>query len=204
MSPPEFQAALKFRLLIPQYTHGFNCCHKNCGKPIDVYGYHALVCRGHFLPRHNLVRDALFDLAVKAGLAPVKDASVTCLGLKSGNLTAFRPADLLISGDDFNQDCMDITVVSPLVSTNQPKIIVGNKASIAEKSKISKHLLPCEQSGFGFKAFAIDIFGILANDSKIFLQRLINLLVTASDYPQYLADSICSRRISFAVQLGVY
>jgi hypothetical protein len=66
-----------------------------------------------------------------------------------------------------------------------------------------KHSKACEESGFGFKAFALDIFGNLASDAKAFLNRLINAFMTEADYPQHLAASICSRRVSIAVQLGV-
>ena len=133
MTPLEFQAAVCFRLLIPQFVEDSVCCQKGCGATVDIFGYHALVCRGHLLPRHNLVRDALFDLCLKAGFSPIKDARVTCLGYRSGQLAAFRPADLLISGDDFNQDCVDVTVVSPLVTNNQPEVQVGKKAEEAEE-----------------------------------------------------------------------
>jgi hypothetical protein len=79
MTPLEFQAAMSFRLLMPQFEQDSICCQKHCGAKLDVFGYHALVCKSHFLHRHNLVRDALFDLTLKARFAPMKDAPVTCL-----------------------------------------------------------------------------------------------------------------------------
>jgi ubiquitin carboxyl-terminal hydrolase 44/49 len=203
MTPLEFQAAVSFRLLMPQFEPGWKCCQNRCGANLDVFGYHALVCRGHFLPRHNLVRDALFDLTLKARFAPVKDAPVTCLGYRSGQPTAFRPADLLVAGDDFDRDCLDVTVVSPLVTGNQPEVVVGKKAAEAQRMKIRKHQEACEASGFGFKAFAVDVFGVLAEDSSRFMSRVCQRLIREADYPSFMASAICYRKISFAVQLGV-
>jgi hypothetical protein len=203
MTPLEFQAAMSFRLLMPQFESGSMCCQKSCVAALDVFGYHALVCRGHFLPRHNLVRDALFDLTLKARFAPQKDAPVTCLGFRSGQAAAFRPADLLVAGDDFDQDCVDVTVVSPLVTNNQPEVVVGKKAEEAEKKKYQKHQEACENAGFGFKAFAMDVFGVLAEQSLKFLKRVCSKLMREADYPKYMASAICYRRISFSVQLGV-
>ena len=81
MTALEFQAAVSFRLLMPQFAPGSMCHHQwECSAAMDVYGYHSLVCRG---TGHNLVRDALFDLMVKARFNPVKDAPVCCLGHRS-------------------------------------------------------------------------------------------------------------------------
>ena len=170
---------------------------------MDIYGYHALVCKGHLLPRHNIVRDALFYLCQKACFSPIKDAKVTCLGYRSGQPSAFRPADLLIAGDDFDQDCLDVTVVSPIITNNQPEIVVGKKAGEAQKKKYQKHLIACESAGFGFKAFALDVFGIMAGEAKRFTHRLCSTMMRVADFPEYMAHAIVYRRISFSVQLGV-
>jgi hypothetical protein len=114
MTPLEFQAAISYRLLMPQIIHNSKCNQHLCRSYMDQYGYHALVCSGHLLPRHNTIRDALFDPMLKARFSPVEDAPVTCLGHRNGNLIAFKPADILMSGDDFEYDYVDITCVSPI------------------------------------------------------------------------------------------
>jgi hypothetical protein len=203
MTPLEFQAAIKFRLLMPQFLKNSFCAQNSCHSAMDIYGYHSLVCRGHLLARHNLVRDALFDLTQKTCFAPEKNANVCCLGFRANQPTLLRPADLLVEGDSYAQDCIDITVVSPIVTSNQGLIKVGDKAKEAEKNKIKKHEEACFHSGFGFKPFAMDIFGVLAPKSVCFLVRIVNKLIHLYDYPRYLASAIVYRRISFAVQLGV-
>jgi hypothetical protein len=203
MTRLEFQMAVCIRLLMKQFGPGATCQQNRCGMRMDEYGYHALVCRGHMLPRHNLVRDALFDLLQKARFHPVKDAPVTCLGYRRGQPTHFRPADLLIAGDDYERDCVDVTVVSPLVSGNQPAVVVGAKAERESRNKHAKHQVACEEAGFGFRAFAIDVFGVPSQESLKFLQRVSSKLVREADYPAYMASAIVCRRVSIAVQIGV-
>ena len=203
MTSLEFQAAASFRLMLPQFPPGCFCTQKTCIAAMDVFGYHSLVCRGHLLARHNAVRDALHDLMVRARFNPVKDAPVTCLGYQSGRPAALRPADILMAGDDFDHDCVDVTVVSPLVTNNQRAVKVGKTAREAEDMKVRKHRVACEQAGFGFKPFAVDVFGVLAPDSAKLLDRVQSRMARETCCDEYKAAAICDRRISFAVQLGV-
>jgi hypothetical protein len=204
MSPLEFQSAASLRLLIPQFEVDAKCRQHKCTATMDIYGYHALVCRGHLTLRHNTVRDALYDLLLKARFSPEKDAPVYCFGYRSGGRSAiYRPADILMAGDDFDRDCVDITVVSPLVTSNQSRVVVGKAAEEAESRKVTKHRVPCEQAGFGFKPFAVDVFGVMSKSAYKFLQRVCSKLVREVGYSQHLAWSICVRKISFSVQLGV-
>jgi hypothetical protein len=112
MNALEFQAAMALRLLMPLFPCEKECLAQSCTRPMDIYGYHALACHGKLMiNRHNLLRDALYDLCSMARFHPVKDADVHCLGTRNNGTSAtFRPADLLIAGDDFHQDCVDVTV----------------------------------------------------------------------------------------------
>ena len=71
------------------------------------------------------------------------------------------------------------------------------------KKKYTKHLAARESAGYGFKAFAIDVFGVMAKESSKLLQRIISKLVREMSYPVYRATALVLRRVSFAVQLGV-
>jgi hypothetical protein len=58
-----------------------------CGKDADQYGYHNVTCKGTCNAnheRHQTVVRAINDLAMVAGLHPVIDAPVKCLGVKNG------------------------------------------------------------------------------------------------------------------------
>jgi len=203
MTPMEFQAALCMRLLIPQFNLGSTCELNTCTKHMDRYGYHALVCRGHMSDRHDIVRNSLIDLMRLAGFNPIREAGVTCLGTQSNRPTLFRPADILCSGDDFDKDCVDVTVVSPLTSNNQNVVKPGFKAQKAESLKIKKHMLACEEAGYGFKPFAVDIFGIMADETKVLFRRVINSIARRCGYETWKAQTIAKRKLSIAIQIGL-
>ena len=58
--------------------------------------------------------------------------------------------------------------------------------------------------GYGFKAFALDVFGVLGRDSKRLLDRVCKRIVReTAGYEEYKATAICCRRISMAVQQGI-
>ena len=107
-----------------------------------------------------------------------------------------------MAGDDFDRDCVDVTVVSPL-TTNQREVEVGKAAQRAEDRKISKHRAACEAAGLGFKAFAVDVFGVMGRASRRLLQRIRNRIVRETCCAEYKATAICLRRMSMSVQLGV-
>ena len=73
----------------------------------------------------------------------------------------------------------------------------------AESRKFEKHFLACEAAGFGFHAFAIDVFGVMGPKSKLLFNRVIEKMIRETCCAKYKAKAICQRRISMAVQLGV-
>ena len=208
MSAPEFQAALCFRLLLPQYPSSEEIQCRNCAAVMDPYGFHSILCKekAHFLTRHNSVRNALFDLLYLARFNPKKDAPVTCLRIDpdTQSSTGLRPADLLIDGDDFSKECVDVCVVAPFLSASLPNTFhVGRRAEVAQKGKYDKHLHACHASGLGFRAFALDAFGVPASDAASLLDRIRDRLVRECDYGVEMATGIVYRKISISVQRAV-
>ena len=90
-----------------------------------------------------------------------------------------------------------------MVTNNQPVVEVGKKAQEAEDRKVRKHGAACEAAGYGFKAFALDVFGVLGRGSKRLLDRVCKRIVRETGYEEYKATAICYRRISMAVQQGI-
>ena len=117
-------------------------------------------------------------------------------------MTNFRPADVLLNWDR-PQTCVDVTIVSPIKSIRPATFVPGLAARAAQDVKYAKHADVCGASGYGFKAFAADAFGVLAPDARQMLLRIASLLQITKMYPEYLARQIVFRRISFAIQLGV-
>ena len=81
--------------------------------------------------------------------------------------------------------------------------VVGETTVQAEDAKCRKHLLPCEDHGYGFQPFAMDVFGVVGPQSTDLLKRFCHSYQAAKGISKSLAYSICFRRVSFSVQLGV-
>jgi hypothetical protein len=200
MSNREFHTVCKMQLLIPIMKGGI-CIE--CGKLADPNGYHHVTCTGtcnlnH--SRHQEVVHAYKDLSVVAGLHPVMDAPVRCLGVTNG---VIRPADLLIDGDDNIRMCLDITIVSPFLSSAPRPLQVGKAAKDAEQKKYKKNAGPCELASFDFRACAADVLGVIPDTSYSFIKRLAGAYSARSGKPYADCLSICCRRICFSIRLGV-
>ena len=105
----EFVLVLKYRLGMHVYDREGPC--PACLRFSDALGDHALCCGtgGERISRHNNLRDALFDTAVSAGLAPVKEGRFLIPGADR------RPADVLLPSWAGGRDAaLDVTVVNSL------------------------------------------------------------------------------------------
>ena len=82
-----------------------------CGAFSDSHGNHAISCAmaGERIARHNHLRDAIFQMAQSANLAPLKEGRAILPG------TEERPADVLIPKWSGGKDtAYDVTAVNPL------------------------------------------------------------------------------------------
>ncbi|XP_026399742.1 uncharacterized protein LOC113295625 [Papaver somniferum] len=93
IGPRQFRAVVCYRLGIPLFVEGVLC--SCCNKSMDIFGDHALHCakdvRIKF--RHDVVRDAVFDVCYRACVPARKEAP---LGLLSDDNKDLRPADILM------------------------------------------------------------------------------------------------------------
>mgnify|MGYP000193649203 FL=1 len=201
MTDSEFHTTCRLQLLLP-IMEGGTCLE--CGNFSDMFGYHCLThngstCNGNHT-RHQTVVRAYHDLAIVAGMHPVMDAPVKCLGENNGVL---RPADLLVDGDNNARMCVDITVVSPfLVAASRP-FQIGKAGKDAEVKKYKKHLEPCESNSYDFWACASDVLGLIPETSYSFIKRLAKAYSSRSGKPYADCLSICCRRICFSIRLAV-
>jgi hypothetical protein len=202
MNPKEYRAALALRLLIPILPNPMPCPAERCKCTLDRYGYHTLACNGVGnlrKRRHDIVRDALFDIALAADFRPRKDADIQVPDDRGHML---RPGDLVVEGDDYLQTCVDVTVVAP-IKKKIPHSAVGVDVQLAEDYKIAKNFLACERSHFGFLPFAVDVFGGVGSKSEAFLRRLSFAWAAVSAFPISYISSLSKRKVSFAIQLGI-
>ena len=110
---------------------------------------------GERISKHNHVRDALFQVAVQAGLGPSKEPD----GLLPGSDD--RPADILIPFWTQGKDtAIDVTVVNPLQSALVVRSSQGDSAvTHAYNVKVRNYRERCAREGIAFLPMAVDSFG---------------------------------------------
>jgi hypothetical protein len=64
-------------------------------------------------------------------------------------------------------------------------------------------LSACELSGYGFRAFATNICGIISPSSNVLLKHIASAYAVLSNRPYSYALNICKRRVNFAIQKGL-
>ncbi len=207
----EFRAALWLRLLIRFADKERDCPNGGrCRFKLDPFGYHALSCIGtnsQTFARHKLLQQSLYGFGHAAGVNIKEDGPVTCLGetRRNGAISRQRPADLLIE-EGAVHTCIDVTVVSPLSAAKsktqegkQLRALVNKTAA----DKCSKHKPPCHSAGKEFIAFAVDVCGMVEDSGARWLENLATFYSkrTSRSFPYAL--SLCRRRVSLAIQLGV-
>ena len=156
LRPQEFRYSVLYRLGAPIYPSIGPC--SACQKPSDRYGDHALVCAnaGERIARHNNLRDALFQAAASANLAPRKEEQA----LLPGNNA--KPADVLIPHWTGGRDtALDVVVSSPLLADRVARSAdtPGHTLTLAFNRKCSQSLQACEREGIVFIPISVETLG---------------------------------------------
>ena len=156
MRGPEFVTAVKFRLGMQIYDEAGKC--PSCGKESDQLGDHGMVCGtgGERISRHNAFRDALFDTAASAGLAPLKEERA----LLPGNNR--RPADILIRHWCGGRDAaLDVTITHPLKNDTRAGAAAtpGHAATVTYDSKMRGAAELCRAEGLAFIPIVAESLG---------------------------------------------
>ncbi|XP_076901857.1 uncharacterized protein LOC143556417 [Bidens hawaiensis] len=202
MSPVEYRAILKYRLMVPLFPVDDPCpvCRKAC---LDSFGEHAVHCKElpGFKYRHDLVRDVLYDVLKRAGISAKKEAPVNFLTDPLDRRSTLRPADILVFGwEKGKHACVDLTGVSPLVGLRDHGFVVGHAINKAEAGKVAKHEKACLENQHVFIPFAFDTFGALGPDAVQFLKRVQQVVSSNSAHAK---GNVVFSRVGFAIQKGV-
>ena len=152
----EFINAVKYRLGVPIFASAGHC--PMCRKPSDILGDHAIVCgnRGEVIARHNHLRNALYEAALAANLAPRKEEQALIPSTNN------KPADVLISFLTGGQDtALDVTVRSPLSPTyvDRAAQTPGHTLTVAWDSKCMGTFEACAQQGLVFIPLPVETLG---------------------------------------------
>ena len=145
--PQEFRYSVLYRLGAPIYPSAGPC--PACKRDSDRYGDHAIVCGSHGerIARHNQLRDAIYQVAASANLAPRKEENALLPG------TNARPADVFIPNWTGGRDtALDVTVVSPLLTDRVDNSITtpGHTLEVAFNEKCRDYMEACEREGIIF------------------------------------------------------
>ena len=156
LRPLEFVMAVKYRLGLPVYDRAGPC--PACLRPSDALGDHAMCCGsgGERISRHNALRDAFFDTAASAGLAPVKEGRFLLPGADR------RPADVLLPHWAGGRDAaLDVTIIHPLQDATMPNAATtpGFALTFAYERKMRGAEEDCRQQGIAFIPMVAESFG---------------------------------------------
>ncbi|KAI3750270.1 hypothetical protein L2E82_20904 [Cichorium intybus] len=203
MSPVEYRAILRYRLMIPLFPVDEICpvCRKAC---LDSFGDHAVHCRElpGFKYRHDMVRDVLFDVCRRAGISVRKEAPVNFLTDPADGRSTLRPADILVFGwMGGKHACVDLTGVSPLVNLRSGGFTRGQAALKAAACKVDKHEKACRENQHVFIPFAFDTFGFLVSEAVELLNRVQRVMHSTIMSPTSM--NFVFKRIGFAIQKGL-
>ena len=156
LRPVEFVLATKYRLGIEVYRRAGPC--PACLRPSDTYGDHAMSCGtgGERIARHNHLRDALFEMAASAALAPTKEGRFLLPGDDR------RPADVFIPYWAGGRDAaLDVTVVNPLQAATMAGAATtpGHALTYAYTRKMRGAEDDCRRQGIAFLPLAVESLG---------------------------------------------
>ena len=156
LNSKEFINATKYRLGVPVFSNDGPC--PICQRPSDMLGDHAIVCanRGEVIARHNHLRNALFEAAQAANLAPRKEEQALIPGNNN------KPADVLIPyWTGGRPTALDVTVRSPLSPTyvNRAAQTPGSTLDLAWQAKCRGTLDACNNQGIVFIPLPVETLG---------------------------------------------
>ena len=203
MTSDVFTTALKYRLGSPIFPKDGPC--SMCGNASDMMGDHAIsACNsnGSKTRRHNLVRDALFQAASAASLAPRKEEPGLISGLDA------RPGDITINGWSRSggkpKTAFDVTVVSPLAQNCYNHTVRGDSKVVLEHAvngKVDKYRRLNLPQDIDFIPLAVTTFGAweevaLANIVEIAAHQAHNTGKEKANIKRHLLQklSVCIQR----------
>ena len=195
----EFTLSVKYRLGMPVFGSDGPC--PACNSHSDRYGDHALNCgySGERISRHNLLRDAIFDVASAAALSPVKEGRFLLPGADR------RPADIFIRGWAGGQDAaLDVTVINPLQDLTRAGAAAspGHAADVAFQRKMVGAAEACRAEGIVFLPLAAETFGGWHEVAVLQVNKLASALARHNGQEEGEAISHTWSRLGVLLQRG--
>ncbi|KAL5717905.1 hypothetical protein ACHQM5_010858 [Ranunculus cassubicifolius] len=201
MASREYRAILGYRLMIPMFFDDQFC--NGCNKVMmDEWGDHAVHCKSDpgIKHRHDVVRDGLYDILRRAGIASKKEASLGFNDERSS--VVLRPADVLVyNWLNGKHTCVDLTCCSPLVGFVDGYFDKDKGLRNMVRKKYDKHDKACQDGGFEFLPFGFTSFGCLCEEAIDFMTRVEK--VAHSHLVCYKSTKFVFHRLGFLIQKGI-
>jgi hypothetical protein len=199
LRPKEFTAAVKYRLGIPVYPSADPCIA--CGEDSDKFGDHAIGCgkEGERIYRHNVIRDAIYETAKQASLAPAKEQSALLPGSQA------KPADVYIPGWANGRDAaLDVTVVSSLQKELKKRAAaeVGSAAVRRHSDKMTKYFRDCDREGIQFFPIVVEALGGWHSDAAAAVSKLARQLASHTGREEEETTRYLFQRLSLLLMRG--
>ena len=171
----EFVLAGKYRLGMRVFVTEGECPALGCRGVADGLGDHSLSCAigGERIARHNHARDVLFQAAVQAGLAPVREAP----GLLPG--AGQRPTDVFLPAwANGKGACLDFTCTNPLQTATVARCAEEGAYAVekAHNGKLAAYADRVEAEGLVCLPLAVDTFGGWHPEALVVITKLARQL----------------------------
>ena len=154
---------------------------------------------GERISRHNHLRDALYEMAVSAGLAPTKEGRFLLPGDDR------RPADVFIPYWAGGRDAaLDVTVVNPL----QAATVVGAATTpgfaltYAHTRKMQGAAEDCRRQGIAFLPLAVESLGGWHRGAEQEVKKLAAALARHTGQDEEMAGTHSWGRLAVLLQRG--
>ena len=195
----EFILMTKYRLGMAVFATDGPC--PACQRHSDKLGDHALNCgySGERISRHNMLRDAIFEVAAAAALSPVKEGRFLLPGADR------RPADVFIRGWEGGQDAaLDVTVTNPLKDETRAGAAAtpGHGANVAYERKMGLSAEQCRAQGIVFLPLAAETFGGWHEVAAAQVKKLASALARHNGQEEGEAISHTWSRLGVLLQRG--
>ena len=149
----EFRVCLQYWLGVPIFEEGVRC--GVCLSTADSFGDHQVGCGGNGdrILRHNSIRDAIFNSACSAALAPRREVPSLIPGSQS------RPADIYLPNWERGQPAaLDVTIISPLQSLTLHRA-ASYALTVGKQRKVAAHAAACHAVGVSFVPLVFETLG---------------------------------------------